>query len=607
MDQPGGRGRGRGGGGGRGAQQNRRRSRGGRNRRRGPKRQGSTEGDESAPNKRQEIAAASAEVRDVAMSNAPSTPVVEPSGHVGATKDPSFMTPTTFASLPDNAVHRDTTKALTGLMKLARLTEIQLKTLVACGLLPPPPGTDQKVGTNHGSGIDVLGRARTGTGKTVAFLVPAIQTIINNASRSSSVKILAISPTRELATQISVQAEALLTHHKRTYGFSCQVVYGGTNIRTDISKFNRAMPTIIVATPGRLKDHLQNTVLSSGRKFADCMNDLEVLVLDEADQLLEMGFRPDIRTIVSFLPAIRVRQTLLFSATMPKLLRSVMAESMKPDYVTVDCIHDGDGGAETNKHVKQSHIVLPSMNRIVISVLEVVMEAIRRNPRDHKIIAFFSTARLTGFFADIFNHGLNHPVVEIHSRKSQKARDRSSEQFRNSKCGILFTSDVSARGVDYPDVTKVIQFGFPDNREQYIHRLGRTGRAGRAGEGWLVLAPFERSFLRDLTTVNCPEDAELKAIFASPPNQDVVRKFEPVLSRISTSDPTLTKSAELAYQSWLGFYNGNTRRMGNISKSQLVALANEWSAFAGLPYPPALEKRTIGKMGLKGVPGLNFR
>ena len=373
-------------------------------------------------------------------------------------------------------------------------------------------------------------------------------------------------------------------------------------MKKDVRLFERQLPTILIATPGRLKDHLENTTLSSGRPFVDCMNGLQVLVLDEADQLLEMGFRPDITRIISYLPPIEKRQTLLFSATMPKDLKAVMAQAMKRDFVTVDCIHDK--GAETNIHVEQSHVVLPSMDRLLIGVVEVVLEAMRREPVNHKVIVFFSTAKLTAFYSDLFNKGMNIPVIEIHSRKSQTHRDRASENFRNSKRAVLFSSDVSARGVDYPDVTHVIQIGLPDNREQYIHRLGRTGRAGRAGKGWLVLAPFERSFLKELKSVNCLEDSELKALFAASPNQASLNAWNHCWKKINDGDRELVQSAEGAYRAMLGFYNTNTKRIGKISKAELVQLMNEWSRLTGLRQIPSLQKRTVGKMGLKGVPGL---
>ena len=610
----GGRGRGGGGGGGgRGGGRGGNNNNNGRNR--GPKRHGSFSDDDGLPHKRQETPRDNGDVAMMDSSahssaGAPPPPALI-TGHAGKTEDPSFMTKQTFASLPNNAVSSDTTRAVTDVMKLARLTEIQLKTLVAVGYLPPSvlegeEQNQQAVGKPHPAGVDVLGRARTGTGKTVSFLMPALQTVLNGLGKpragGPSVKILCISPTRELATQISVQAEALLTYHKPKLRLSSQVVYGGTNMKKDVRLFERQLPTILIATPGRLKDHLENTTLSSGRPFVDCMNGLQVLVLDEADQLLEMGFRPDITRIISYLPPIEKRQTLLFSATMPKDLKAVMAQAMKRDFVTVDCIHDK--GAETNIHVEQSHVVLPSMDRLLIGVVEVVLEAMRREPVNHKVIVFFSTAKLTAFYSDLFNKGMNIPVIEIHSRKSQTHRDRASEKFRNSKRAVLFSSDVSARGVDYPDVTHVIQIGLPDNREQYIHRLGRTGRAGRAGKGWLVLAPFERSFLKELKSVNCLEDSELKALFAASPNQASLNAWNHCWKKINDGDRELVQSAEGAYRAMLGFYNTNTKRIGKISKAELVQLMNEWSRLTGLRQIPSLQKRTVGKMGLKGVPGL---
>ena len=196
------------------------------------------------------------------------------------------------------------------------MTEIQAKTL-----LPALAGTD------------VLARARTGTGKTVGFLVPSIERVQQRRGGSSGIDVLVISPTRELATQIGTQAEALATHHGG--GFGTQVVFGGTPSKRDLSRFNAQLPAVLVATPGRLIDHLENSRLAGGsrggggaRPFSDALRDLKVLVLDEADQLLDMGFEREIRRITSFLPP--SKQTLLFSATMPPALRSVMAATMKP-------------------------------------------------------------------------------------------------------------------------------------------------------------------------------------------------------------------------------------------------------------------------------------
>jgi ATP-dependent RNA helicase MSS116 len=210
--------------------------------------------------------------------------------------------------------------------------------------------------------------------------MPAIHTVLSSSGTSKqSIQILVIWPTRELDTQITTQAQQRLTSHKQ---LSVQIIMGGTNMKTDISKFSNKLPIILVATPGRMKDHLENTTLKNGTKFgANCLSELKVL-LDEADQLLEMGSRQNTFKIVSFLPPPESRQTLLISATMPKDLREVVARAMKPSSVTVDCIHDyenDNNDVETNAHVEQTHVILPPrMDRLLVSVLEVTLQAMKQ-------------------------------------------------------------------------------------------------------------------------------------------------------------------------------------------------------------------------------------
>jgi superfamily II DNA/RNA helicase len=332
----------------------------------------------------------------------------------------------------DQNMHPNTKKAITNLMKHEYMTDIQSETYLAAS-----------------KGTDVLGRARTGTGKTLAFLIPALERLLSSNAiytPGKNVGVLVISPTRELATQIGDQAEKLLTYHK---GLSCQVMFGGTKMGRDVNMLNKRLPTVLVATPGRLLDHLENTKIS-GRKFGyDIMTDTPLLVLDEADRLLDMGFKREIEKIMSYLPRQEKRQTLLFSATVPKELKKIMSDNMRPDYIEVDCI-GGDGSTEfvdeqhTNVLVQQSHVVLPSLDRYVTSVVEIVKHSMQ--DRDHKLVVFFPTARLVGFFAELFNLGLGIEVIELHSRKTQGYRNTASEKFRKAKTGILFTSDVSARG-----------------------------------------------------------------------------------------------------------------------------------------------------------------
>lgn len=214
-------------------------------------------------------------------------------------------------------------------------------------------------------------------------------------------------------------------------------------------------------------DHIKNS-----RGVADKLGAVQVLVLDEADKLLEMGFKKDIDTIISYLPSTGVRQTLLFSATMPGQLEQLVRDIIAPNHQSIDTV----GEEHTNVQVKQEYLVssleyalhvellatatatdtsLPHRDQIPI-FHQIVREHMAKEP-DYKIIAFFVTARFTQYMATVFNKCLGIPVLEIHSRKSQANRTTTSDKFRNGKNVIMFSSDVSARGVDYPDVTLVIQ------------------------------------------------------------------------------------------------------------------------------------------------------
>lgn len=371
-------------------------------------------------------------------------------------------------------------------------------------------------------------------GKTLAFLVPALERLLTKEGYKvgESVGILIVSPTRELATQIGDQAEKLLTHHN---GLKCQVMFGGTKMGRDTNVLNKKLPTILVATPGRLLDHMENTKLSNGKKFGyDIMRDTHILVLDEADRLLEMGFRRDIQKIMNFLPKKEKRQTLLFSATVPSELKSIMAENMDSNFVEVDCIQDG-GGKHTNDLVHQTYTILPTFESQIISVVRLVEQQMKSDP-NYKIVVFFPTARMVGYYADFFNLGLKTEVIEIHSKKSQGYRNKASDKFRKAKRGILFTSDVSARGVDYPDVTHVIQIGLPESREQYIHRLGRTGRAGKVGEGILVLSPFEKKFVNELTNIDISMNKDVTEMLSTPPEATIEDAVNKALARVKSGD-----------------------------------------------------------------------
>eukprot|EP00474_Spongospora_subterranea_P010277 CRZ10735.1 hypothetical protein [Spongospora subterranea] len=476
----------------------------------------------------------------------------------------THMSNVRFADLPLSAASQD---AISN-MGFRNLTNVQAATL-----------------PHIMKGKDVLAKAKTGTGKTVAFLLPSIEKIrASMPSKSSTISILILSPTRELAAQIANEAKSLIRFH----GFRVELVVGGTNMTSEAQRLRASGGVeLLVATPGRLLDHLKNT---NGFSLQLC--GIQILVLDEADQLLERGFQPDIVRILGFLPAKEYRQTLLFSATVPASLHDIVHLALRDDHQFIDTV--GDADEQTNSQVEQFSAIVSLDQQF--SVLEALIRDHISICSEYKIIVFFPTARGVGYFALLFS-SLGLSILEMHSRKSQAQRTKISNQFRENSNVIMFTSDVSARGVDYPDVSLIIQVGLT-TKEQYIHRVGRTGRAGREGKSILLLAPFERKLLSQM------QDLPIQDISQNPLISSKLQSKQ-LLKALSSVDKTavLQKAAQQAYQAFLGFYNSNLR-MVNWSKSDLVRVANDYAKIMGLSDVPALQKKTVGMMGLRGVQGL---
>ncbi|XP_021604599.1 probable DEAD-box ATP-dependent RNA helicase 48 isoform X3 [Manihot esculenta] len=337
-------------------------------------------------------------------------------------------------------------------------------------------------------GKDALVKAKTGTGKSAAFLLPAIETVLkakssNSNPRVPSIYVLIICPTRELASQIAAEANAMLKYHD---GMGVQTLIGGIRFKDDQKRLESDPCQIVVATPGRLLDHIEE----KGGLSVHLMG-LKMLILDEADHLLDLGFRKDVEKIVDCLP--RRRQSLLFSATIPKEVRRISQLVLKREHAFIDMV--GLGSLETPAKIKQSFLVVPHELHFQL-VHYLLKEHILRTP-DYKVIVFCTTGMVTSLLYMLLRE-MKMNVKEMHSRKPQLYRTRVSDEFKESKRSILITSDVSTRGMNYPNVTLVIQLGIPADREQYIHRLGRTGREGKDGEGILLLAPWEEYFLNEL-------------------------------------------------------------------------------------------------------------
>jgi ATP-dependent RNA helicase RhlE len=319
-------------------------------------------------------------------------------------------------------------------------------------------------------GRDVLGCAQTGTGKTAAFLLPLLQRL-NPGPKNGKVRALVLSPTRELAAQIGDSASA--------YGKYCDlrhaVIYGG------VSQFGqeRALarrPELLIATPGRLLDLMSQGLIDLGA--------VEILVLDEADTMLDLGFIHDMRKIVAKVPA--KRQTLLFSATMPPAIRE-LAESNLTHPVRVSVTPN----ASTAETVEQAvyFVAKPDKRNLLTRVLS--------DASVERALVFTRTKR----GADRVARALTEAGVEaaaIHGNKSQNARERALEAFRRGRTTVLVATDIAARGIDVQRVSHVINYDLPNVAESYVHRIGRTGRAGAAGRAISFCDQEERKLLIDI-------------------------------------------------------------------------------------------------------------
>ena len=322
------------------------------------------------------------------------------------------------------------------------------------------------------AGNDVIACAETGTGKTAAFLIPILQRfLLEGPVRGAATRALILAPTRELAVQIEDQVQGLTYHTK----VSSVAVFGG--VPMDIQeRALKAGVDIIVATPGRLMDHMRHDSVGFG--------ELEVLVLDEADRMLDMGFWPDVQRILSALPA--VRQTLLFSATMPSEVLKLTQEFLRsPKYVQVG---RRGGPAQTITHSVQT---VPSAEKV---------QWLARWLRDQAtgpVLVFCRTKIGAERLASRLS-GMGIRTAALHADRTQQQRMAAVEGFRTGTFPVLVATDVAARGLDIDGIAHVVNFEVPDTPEAYVHRVGRTGRAESTGSALTLAAPEELRALRAL-------------------------------------------------------------------------------------------------------------
>ncbi len=334
------------------------------------------------------------------------------------------------------------------------------------------------------TGRDVIGCAETGTGKTAAFLLPIIQRL--SATARPGLRVLVLAPTRELALQTQENYAAL----NRVKTNRSVLAIGGANIRTQIADLRRGA-AVLIATPGRLLDLVERGAVQ--------LSTIEVLVLDEADRMLDMGFLPAIRRVLSLLPT--KRQTLLFSATMSSSIEQ-LARSTTKDPKLVEVSTRGRAAALVDQIAYQ--VPQESKTALLLELLE------KEGERFERVLIFTRTRR----GAERLSHVLearDHKVKRIHADRTQPQREEALRAFSEGRARVLVATDIAARGLDIDSVSHVINYDVPAAPEDYVHRVGRTGRAGNQGQAISIVAPADEYAMRAIERLTGQTVRRMKA------------------------------------------------------------------------------------------------
>jgi len=342
----------------------------------------------------------------------------------------------------------------------------QLRVVESLGYTVPTPIQHQTIPVIL-EGRDLIGCAETGTGKTAAFLLPILQKLSD--TRRPGVRVLVLAPTRELALQIQTNYNQLNTiKNNRSV-----ILIGGANIKTQIADLRRGA-TVVVATPGRLLDLAERGVMN--------LSHVEVLVLDEADRMLDMGFLPAIRKVLSLVP--EKRQTLLFSATLsPEIERLARSTMQEPKLV------------EVSKRGRPASLVEQTAYQVAAESKTALLLDLLERESFERVLVFARTRRS----AERLSHILaarDHRVNRIHSDRSQPQREAALRGFRDGRTRVLIATDIASRGLDVDSVSHVINYDVPAAPEDYVHRIGRTGRAGNKGKAITIVTPVDELSLR---------------------------------------------------------------------------------------------------------------
>lgn len=393
-------------------------------------------------------------------------------------------------------------------------------------------------------GKDLIGRSNTGTGKTAAFGIPAIETMDPELNRP---QVLVLAPTRELAVQIAIEMEK---YAKYISGIKIATLYGGVAMDRQIRQLKQA--NIIVGTPGRIQDHMRRRTLR--------LDLIKYLVLDEADEMLSMGFVEDINNILSKTPS--TRQTALFSATMPPSILKISNEYLK-NPVTVDVMNSVGKQAS----IEQLYYIVPGRNK-----KDALTLLLRKNNLKRTII-FSNTKSMVDDLA-VNLREQNFKAAGLHGDLPQQVRSQVLNEFRSGNTNILIATDVAARGIDIDDVDCVINFDLPQSHEYYVHRIGRTGRAGKTGLSLTLVSGRQQIFkLKDLmrTTKNNIIESNL------PDVNDIVgsvidHKFDELVSDTTFESNTYAESLIDALRSTMSYEEMAYRLAANILNAEMKTM-----------------------------------
>lgn len=493
----------------------------------------------------------------------------------------------------------------------------------------------QRMTLNHClDGSDVIAQARTGTGKTLAFLLPIVQRILRDPSLEErtrrsfeqasvdNIRALIISPTRELAEQIAVEAKKIVANT----AVRVQTAVGGTQKGRHLRAMQREGCHILVGTPGRVLDIVSDPTTGVS------LRNIDTFVLDEADRLLDIGFAPAINEIQSHMPTENPetgipRQTLMFSATVPKSVVNLVRSTLRPNFKFIRTIDPDE--PLTHERIPQQVVFAKGLQNQIPIIMEIAHNAIQAHKKDpannmpFKAIVFFGSTAEVSLTFEAFSKMRDpnqprsifapHPlepcrIFQMHGKLEQAQRTRESSGFRQAESAILFSSDVTARGMDFPNVSHIIQIGLPKSSDDYTHRLGRTGRAGKSGEGWLILNRDER---RDLQNKMRDSGVELKEVNLVTSDLDMTRGAQipshiaRLLKLVEVGVKAVPNNVKAAtYSALLGVLS---QQNPYRSKQDQIDMMNELAKFGwGMPEPPAISARVAQKIGFAGLRGVRI-